>query len=705
MNHIVFYWLFAIILASSCQDDSTAERSPSKTTATSYTLRLGHTQAPDSSLHAAAVTFSQLVSTATNGRVQVTLHPDRSLGNEHQLIELARAGLLDIVLASTAQLSQLSPTMALLDLPFLFPSVEACDRVLDGVAGRALLKTLAQHQLLGAGFWEGGFKYLTSNRPLNAPESFKGITFPVPRSNILREQFEALGAQAVVISRHKTYQALEDSAVNAQENSLHAIRDLKLQKLQSHLTTSRHGYLTQVVSFSTQAFSRLPKNLRETVLSVVTQTSHKHRAESRAKEAAILKELEATGTQVVHWTEGEREKIRALTWPLLEKHRLEIGTGIVERTIQELEVDRFFTPEELVIGIDADMSGNSALSGLAIRRGAELAVAEINERGGVLGKRLTLSVRDNSMIPARGLANLEHFRKLPQLVAVLGGISSPVALAEVEFIHENQLLYLDPWAAATPIVKNGRTPNYVFRVSVRDEYAGAFLVPEALKISSKVAFLLVNNGWGRSNHAAMTSQLAEKGLKPHSVQWFDWGEKGHGVKIEEIYRSGAEVIVYVGNGVEGAKFFQLLSKRNKALPVISHWGITGGEFHKFAHSVLEEVDLRVLQTFAFLNNKRPEAVRLLAMYKQRYLLDEERDVPAVVGTAHAYDLVHLLALAIARAQSTEAPKIRGALEELKHYSGAVKDYAPPFTPEMHDALDAQSFFLAKYSGATLVPLP
>ncbi len=74
---------------------------------------------------------------------------------------------------------------------------------------------------------------------------------------------------------------------------------------------------------------------------------------------------------------------------------------------------------------------------------------------------------------------MESCAAMSNVVAILGGIHTPVAMDELKTIHELQMIYLGPWAAGTPVVKNGHSPNYVFRVSVRDEYAGAFLVGSA----------------------------------------------------------------------------------------------------------------------------------------------------------------------------------------------------------------------------------
>ncbi len=72
------------------------------------------------------------------------------------------------------------------------------------------------------------------------------------------------------------------------------------------------------------------------------------------------------------------------------------------------------------------------------------------------------------------------------------------------------------------------------------------------------------------------------------------------------------------------------------------------------------------------------------------------DIFSPVGTAHAYDLIHLLRLAIEKAGTIDRAAVRDALENLAEYQGLVRNYHPPFTPENHDALTTDDFRIARY---------
>lgn len=353
----------------------------------------------------------------------------------------------------------------------------------------------------------------------------------------------------------------------------------------------------------------------------------------------------------------------------------------------------------VVIGIDADMSGGSSQSGEAIRRGAALAVAEINAKGGLLGRQLTLDVRDHRGNPARGMANMEAFSRMPGLLAVMGGLHTPVALEELDFVHQHRIIFLIPWAAGTRIVENGRDPNYVFRISVRDEYAGAFLIGKALEAGfERPGLLLEQTGWGRSNEQAMVRALADHGMKPVSIEWFHWGVHDMVLQVGRLVGSGADVVILAANAPEGVVAVRSMAALppTDRLPVVSHWGITGGDFPQRVGGLLREVDLFFLQTFSFLAPPLPKrAEHLFRLYRETFSdVKRPEDIPAPTGTAHAYDLIHLLALAVERAGTLDRHAVRDALENLDHYEGVMRDYAPPFTPMRHDALNARDFMIA-----------
>ena len=290
---------------------------------------------------------------------------------------------------------------------------------------------------------------------------------------------------------------------------------------------------------------------------------------------------------------------------------------------------------------------------------------------------------------------------MSDVLAVVGGLHTPVALRELKPIHEQQMIYLGPWAAGTPIVRNEYSPNFVFRVSVRDEYAGGFLVDRALERGlNKIGLLLERTGWGRSNEAAMQNALKARGKDAATVEWFNLGETDLSPQIGRLADAGAECVVLVCNPIEGKVALQAMAARNeeKRLPIMSHWGITGGDFAEMTKELLPKIDLSFLQTYSFIQPKNKEqSQRLYDAYEARFEgCDSPHDVFSPVGTAHAYEIVMMLAAAVNKANTIERPAIRRAMEELESHIGVIRNYAPPFKPDHHDALTADDFIMARF---------
>ena len=358
-------------------------------------------------------------------------------------------------------------------------------------------------------------------------------------------------------------------------------------------------------------------------------------------------------------------------------------------------------PSPVSIGLDLELGHRPSTSGQAIRRGAEIAIAEINAAGGVLGGRpLQAVVRDNRSVPARGVENVRAFAEVPDLVAVIGGKFSPVILAELPLLHELQLPILVAWGAADPIIDNEFSPSYAFRLSARDSWVMQVMLREATRRGLKrVGLLLPNTAWGRSNEAAAEAHLAKgKGPAVAGIRWHNWGVKSLVDDYQVLRRAGAEAIVLVTNEAEGAVLVREVASLPEAerLPLISHHGLAGGDFPQLAGAALHEVDLTVVQFFGFAAPAGPRATRLRDAVLRASGASGPEGIPSAAGVAAAYDLVHLLARAVEHAGSTRRPAVRKALEELGPYDGAVKRFDRPFTARRHEALSASDLYLARY---------
>ncbi|WP_230024858.1 ABC transporter substrate-binding protein [Massilia sp. Bi118] len=366
-------------------------------------------------------------------------------------------------------------------------------------------------------------------------------------------------------------------------------------------------------------------------------------------------------------------------------------------------------PQPVLLGIDGEFGLDNSTSAQAVELGMRVAIAEINADGGVLGgRRLELVTKDHRSIPARGIRNIQEFARMPGLVAVFGGRFSPVIIEELPTLKSTKTLFMAPWSSADAIVDNGMRPNYVYRLSLRDSLAMPRLLQSAHRRRlDRVGLLLTNTSWGRSNaEAAERAVSANRGMRIVGTSWYNWRDTTLIGKYRQLREAGAQAIVLVANDDEAAVLVREVAALPKAqrLPILSHWGVTGGEFVKQAGPALQQVDFSVIQTFSFWQADPARVRRFLASAGKISSVRRIEDIKGPVGTAHAYDLTHILAQAIERAGSTDRRLVRDALEKLPAWRGLIKNYAPPFTPARHEALGPDELLMARYrADGALVP--
>ncbi|MBM4440130.1 MAG: ABC transporter substrate-binding protein [Candidatus Rokubacteria bacterium] len=359
----------------------------------------------------------------------------------------------------------------------------------------------------------------------------------------------------------------------------------------------------------------------------------------------------------------------------------------------------------VVVALVAAMSGGSALSGEAIKRGLTVAIDEINAKGGVLGgRKIELVVRDEEGNPSKGVTAARDVIEREKAVAVFGGLHSPVGLAMLPVFHELKVPYVGTWAAATNITRNGRTPNYMFRVSANDDAVDHFLAKHVVEKlgAKKPGVILENTPWGASNQEGLTKWFAQMKVQPVGFEKFNWNDSDMSPQLLRLKNGGADSIVMVANAPEGAQVVKSRAKIGWNVPTVSHWGISGGRFAELTGELSESVVF--VQTYSFFGKQSETGERVIAALKSKHGIKGPEDILAPVGTANAYDAMHLVALAIEKAGAADGAKVRDALENLGEYKGLIKTYKRPFTPEQHDALTENDYILVTWKGGKIIPV-
>ncbi len=363
--------------------------------------------------------------------------------------------------------------------------------------------------------------------------------------------------------------------------------------------------------------------------------------------------------------------------------------------------------ETVKLGLVAALSGPSAQSGEAITRGLSIAIDEINAAGGILGGRMIeLIRRDDESNPPKGVIAARELIYKEKVAAFFGGIDSPVSLAIVPLANKAKVPFMGDWAAATPITRNGAKPNYVFRVSAVDAIVDIKLLQYALKTfgASKVGLMLINNPWGESNEKGLKAADAiNDAVEIVGVEKFENNDVDMIPQLTRHKERGAEALVLVTNAPPGAQMMKSRERMGWDVPVVSHWGISGGRFPELAGRTAG--DVHFVQTYSFFGEQSAVGKAVLAALIKKFpKINGPEDVFSPVGTANAYDAMHLMAKAIDKAGSTDGDAIREALENLGRHEGLIKTYDKPFSADNHDALNENDYIMVRFVGNTITPM-
>ena len=361
--------------------------------------------------------------------------------------------------------------------------------------------------------------------------------------------------------------------------------------------------------------------------------------------------------------------------------------------------------DTIKLGLVAAMSGQSAKSGEAIVRGLTVAIDEVNAKGGLLGRKVALLVRDDESNPAKGVVAARELVQREKGAALFGGLDTPVSLAIVPFVNGAKVPFMGVWAAGTPITRNGAAENYVFRVSAVDELVDNALVGYSIAkyATKKPGMILINNPWGESNEKGLKAALAAKGIPYAGIEKFETNDVDVVPQLARLKEAGADVLYLVANVAPSSQVVKSLDRMGWNVPIVSHWGPAGGRFSELAGPSAARVHF--IQTYSFSGKLSPKGEAVLAALKTKYPeIKTMADVTPAVGIANAYDALHLTALAIAKAGTTDGPKVRQAFYGIDSYEGLIKTYTRPFTPENHDALGEKDYIFTHFVEGEILPL-
>jgi branched-chain amino acid transport system substrate-binding protein len=343
--------------------------------------------------------------------------------------------------------------------------------------------------------------------------------------------------------------------------------------------------------------------------------------------------------------------------------------------------------DPIKIGVSGPFTGGSAPMGTSMRDGVRLAAAEINAKGGVLGRKIELVERDDEAKNERGVQIAQELINKDKVAATVGFINTGVAQAAQRFYQQAKIPVMNNVATGSIITQQFATQpeNYIFRNSASDQIQSAMIVQEAIdrRKFKKVAILADSTNYGQLGRADLEKVLTSKGIKPVVVEKYNLQDVDMTAQLLKAKQAGAEAVLTYGIGPELAQIANGMEKLGWKVPLIGSWTLAMANFIDNAGKNGEGT--RMPQTF-IQDANTPKRKAFIDAYIKAYNPPGGR-MPSAVSAAQGYDSIYLLAAAMKQAGGTEGPKVLAALENLNEkVEGVVTTYNKPYSKTDHEAI-------------------
>ncbi len=282
--------------------------------------------------------FKEIVEKNSGGKIKVNVFPGGTLGSDQANVSAIQGGTLEMASMNSGIFASQVKEFAIFDFPFMFGSGKEADAVVDGAVGKKLHAKLEEKGIVGLGFYELGFRNISnSKRAINKVEDLEGLKLRVIPNPINVDWVKALGANPTPLPWPEVYAALEQKAVDGQENPVATINGAKLYEVQKHLALTGHQYNPQSVIISKKFWDKLSAAEKKILSDAASDSAKYQREQARKLEASILENLKKNGMQVTQLPAAELDKLRDKMRTVTARYGVTVGQDLVKEVQGEIE--------------------------------------------------------------------------------------------------------------------------------------------------------------------------------------------------------------------------------------------------------------------------------------------------------------------------------------------------------------------------------
>lgn len=286
-----------------------------------FTMRLSHGDNENNPTHHAAVKFQELLEEYSDGRIDVEIYPSNQLGDEQEVAQSMRMGIIESAIVYTGNLVPLAPSAGVLMLPYAFTSSEQAWAAMDALQEPLNERITREAGVRAVGLLEKGFRVLTTEEPVRTLDDLQGQKVRVSPNNIAIETFKAWGIDPIPMAWAEVFSALQQGVIDGQENPYTTAISSNFFEVQNYVTEIHYMMWTGPLLVSERFYQGLPEDLQEAIDRAGLETADYERELSAQLTEEAKQELVNQGMELLGPPKDEeqwQERARAI-WPQFYK--------------------------------------------------------------------------------------------------------------------------------------------------------------------------------------------------------------------------------------------------------------------------------------------------------------------------------------------------------------------------------------------------
>jgi branched-chain amino acid transport system substrate-binding protein len=321
---------------------------------------------------------------------------------------------------------------------------------------------------------------------------------------------------------------------------------------------------------------------------------------------------------------------------------------------------------EIQIGWIGPLTGDAAPYGIAIKRGTDLAVQDVNASG-KLGKPLKIIYEDDQAKPALGVAAFQKLVQINHVPVVIQAAASSVMLAVMPEAEKAKVVYISP-SCSSDKIRTEKIRNhykYIFRTWPSDSYQAELLASFAFNKlkAKKAAILYINNEYGVGFKDVFAKQFHDLGGSVVFSEGYDQGTTDFRSLLTKVKEATPDVVFIPSQYKEAGQLLKQAKELGVNVQFLADAALYSPELLKAAGDAANGLILTNPEWSP--QSDKPQVKAFVDAFRKAY--GQDPDVYAAAG----YDLIFVLAQAMGDGKDVTADSVRQGLLQMKPYDGVT----------------------------------